>query len=129
MIVYRVEHKETFFGPYWNSKHCKECKIIAKYIANKHNRDLKRWPAFDYFELRSIGQKLNADSVTIRFGFLTLEDLKTWFSDDLTVMTKCEYYVRKYCVEDEYVHTEHKQVVFNKTRARVQTEYPVDSAI
>lgn len=112
MLVYRVQHKETGLGPY--HPQTEECKLLKRRLCDSHD-DIMNPALCDAFNTADADRIIKNEYV---FGFLSLEELYTWFDGFIQDLCQCGYEIVIYDVGDDCVCIGHKQVAFNVVMAQ-----------
>ena len=103
MLVYRVLHKRTKYGPYCHSE-----RDGIRYIMNRQHSDSCNHPILHNF---SISRR--------RSGFESKAQLKQWFSGYIEDLHKLGYIVNIYQVAEKHTQADGYQVLFDRSKAKL----------
>lgn len=112
MYIYRIEHKESGYGPY-NPDHYTVTDDRIYYMGKSHLDD-------DHPSVRldcHYNAKKGYAPSDYYCGFRSMKDLDAWFNGWLDILHNNNFHLVMYSIEAKYVFLGKKQVSFVKERA------------
>lgn len=128
--VWRVEHRETGYGPYQMRKvkdqpHYRSLMDVTRELSRRHDND----PVFHPCWWLDRGHAEVPPSLEhIRFGFESLEKTRTWFGADVEVfhIAPRAFVVREYEVKPSGVWSRKAQCKFDMDRATLVATHELE---
>lgn len=111
MHVYRIEHRETGFGPYNPAPDMPDNVMSLCYLLRDAHSNFATHPAFHLWDCRA--------------GFSSLRKMKTWFSGFEESLAKCDYVIKEYIATYWKHDPARKQLVFIPETARCVDSYEI----
>lgn len=116
MKIFRVEHKNTGDGPYYDSTFRDAWQSAPHSTSTGHIDPLDIKSGFDYEQYEDLCRGW-------RSGFKSMNDLQSWFNEnELDKLSQFGYIITAFEVPCNYVHVGNNQVIFRRPNVKETRE-------